>query len=87
MRSVRLAAAATRHPQLGDVLTSHAHASYRFSSYPQELTIRLDGLYRLSQIQILSHEYKVCAHGVTDDSQLARTVMTSLLMFTDSHQG
>lgn len=31
----------------------------RFCSYPQEITLRLDGVYRLHQIQLLSHEYKV----------------------------
>ena len=33
----------------------------RFSQYPQELTLRLEGAARLAQVQLLSHEFKIAA--------------------------
>ncbi len=70
-------AAGTNHPQqqrLGhcQVCINHqrtvsAHAKHttpyqhRGCTYPQELVLELDQPYLLSQIQLLSHEHKVCA--------------------------
>jgi hypothetical protein len=41
--------------------TTSAPPARRFSQYPQELTLRLEGAARLAQVQLLSHEYKIAA--------------------------
>jgi hypothetical protein len=44
------------HAQKGSAVFTQPH---RFCDFPQELILKLGGLYRIRQVQILSHQFKI----------------------------